>query len=308
MITPTETVPEPADHSLQIPRVPGYLGPAQVLEFNRRDRLVLVQWEDRGQSCRSWAAPALAGDYQFVAGDIVLVLSQNLADFYITGLLHSHLGRARGQSPSSIRSASGAIASVSRDAHAETLAVRSPRGELVFEYEPESGKTRVHVPAGDLEFVAPNGSIAFHSGKDIRFGAATVSLLSRWGACLGIFGTDGKVKSSITLEPEGIRFKTPELNAEADQANLQISKTHLTGRSVSAKVDTFHLLSHRFESLTETLIEKARNVYRTAEQLSQTQAGRLRTIVSDLCHLKARKVNFKAEEDFKVNGDKIHLG
>ena len=317
-MTTTHTDQQPAFGSPPILITSGYLGPAEVLESNPDERFVLIRWHTGGQSCRSWAQAALAfSNYQLHPGDTVLVLSQNLADFYIIGMLHMHQhsrisNRASGvgDGESSIaRSASGATASVSSTAPShETLEIHSARGELLFEYEPQSGKARVHVPVGDLEFVAPNGSIAFHSGRDIRFGASAISLLSRWGACLGIFGADGKVRSAITLEPESVKVKTPELNAEADHANLEISQTHLSGESLTARVGIFHLLCHRFEMLTETLIEKAKNAYRSAEQLSQTQAGRLRTIVRDLCYVKARKAIFKADEDFKVDGDKIHIG
>jgi uncharacterized protein DUF3540 len=287
----------------------GYLGPAEIVELHPHDHLVLVKWNDRGERWRSWAVPALGSSgHDLQCGDTILLVSQNLADFYVIGLLRGR-PTPKLQNPESQIECSGATASVSTGAAGhQGLEVRSPRGELVFEYEPQSGKTRVHVPAGDLEFVAPNGSIAFHSAKDIRFGAASVSLLSRWGACFGIFGADGRVKSAITMDPESLKLKTAELITEAEQAHLQITRTRLSGESLKAEVGKVELICRRFETLTEIVIEKAKNVYRTAEQLSQTHAGRLRTIVRDLCHLKTRKAILKADEDFKVDADKIHLG
>ena len=55
-------------------------------------------------------------------------------------------------------------------------------------------------------------------------------------------------------------------------------------------------------------MEKARNVYRTADELTQLKTGRLRTVVESSAHFKANAAFFKATEDFNVDGEKINLG
>lgn len=67
-------------------------------------------------------------------------------------------------------------------------------------------------------------------------------------------------------------------------------------------------VAHRLETLADTVVSKAKNVYRTVEELTQLQTGRLRMLVKGSCHLKARDAFLKAEQDFKVDGDQIHLG
>jgi len=204
-----------------------------VIEFNERDRLVLVQWDKSGQPCRSWARPALSTPTQFRQADVVLVLSQNLEDFYLVGLLATPVPHS-GSVP--VKTSSGASVAISQRSGAEVIQVQSKRGELVLEYHPESGKTRVNVEKGDLEFVTRNGSIAFHSAHKISF------------------------------------------------------------------------VAHRLETLAETVVSKAKNVYRSVEQLTQLQTGRLRTLVKGSWHASSKNAFLKAEEDFKVDGDQIHLG
>ncbi|HSU55988.1 MAG TPA: DUF3540 domain-containing protein [Candidatus Dormibacteraeota bacterium] len=252
--------------------VPGYLGPAEILARNEAEPLFMVKWESAGQSCRSWASSALASPHPLQPGDLVLVISQNLADFYIIGLLSAR------------------------------------RPGLAITHDPDSNKTRIQIPTGDLEFVTAQGSISFQAAKDIRFAGSSVSLLSRWGACLGVFGANGKVKSSLTLEPEALKLKSAQISADAGQAEFNFQNAQLSGNSAQVQVGFLRITSQRFESIAETLMEKAKNVYRTAEELSQTQAGRLRTIVRGLWQVKARKAFLKADEDFRVDGDKIHLG
>ena len=213
----------------------GYLGPATVLEINERERLALVQWERAGQPCLSWSRPALVTSSPLKRGDVVLVLSQNLEDFYIIGLL-AEPDSTRQTSPAPLQTQSGARVVVGQSAGEEVVRVHSKEGALVLEYHAESGKTVMTVETGDLEFVTRKGSIAFHSAQKISFAA------------------------------------------------------------------------RRLETVAETVVSKAKNVYRTVEELTQLQTGRLRMLIKGSCHLKARDAFLKAEQDFKVDGEQIHLG
>ena len=228
--SPNRRDPQPASLLASVSQT-GYLGPATVLKFNERERLVLVQWERAGQPCLSWARPALVTSAQLLPGDTALVLSQNLEDFYLIGRLAEH-----SPAPAPLKTKSGASVAVSQSAGEEIVQVHSKQGALVLEYHPESGKTLVNVEKGDLEFITHDGNIAFHSAQKISF------------------------------------------------------------------------VAHRLETLAETVVSKAKNVYRTVEELTQLQTGRLRLLVKGSVHLKARDAFLKAEQDFKVDGDQIHLG
>ena len=215
-------------------RQTGYLGPATVLDLNPRERLALVQWMRAGQPCLSWARPALAASPALQPGDVALVLSQNLEDFYIIGLLTE---KAQPQpEPAPLETRAGARGTVARAAGEEVLQMHSKQGVLVVEYHPESGKTLVNLEHGDLEFVTRRGSIAFKASQAISLCA-------------------------------------PRLETEAN-----------------------------------TVVAKADNVYQTVAELTQLQTGRMRTLVEGTCLLKARDAFMKAEQDFKVDGQQIHLG
>lgn len=212
------------------PSQAGYLGPALVLELNEREGLALIEWTRSGESCRSWARPAMAGCSP-QCGDQVLLLSHNLEEFYIIGVLATCLS-----APASLQTSSGARALAGQFGGEEIIQVHSPKGALVLQYHPRTGKTMVNVETGDLEFVAQNGGITFRSARKIAF------------------------------------------------------------------------VTRRLETLAETVVSKAKNVYRTVEELTQLQTGRWRTLIKGSCHLKAREAFLKTEEDFKVDAKQIHLG
>jgi hypothetical protein len=173
----------------------------------------------------------------------------------------------------------GARAEAEQSADTEALRVFSERGELLFEYDAKSGKTRVCIPEGDLEIATQRGGIDFVAQKRIR-------LASR----------------------ERIELASEALDVDAEKGNLRIREAKFSGERFSGWVENVKLAVKRSESVAETVIEKAKNVYRSVDELAQLEAGRVRTFVAGLYQLRSRTASLKAKKAFKVDGEKIHLG
>ncbi len=75
-----------------------------------------------------------------------------------------------------------------------------------------------------------------------------------------------------------------------------------------AEVASLRLVAGRVETLAKTVVEKTRNLYRAVEELLETRAGRVRSLVDGTYHLKARDAVVRAERDVDVDGEKIRLG
>ena len=107
-----------------------------------------------------------------------------------------------------------------------------------------------------------------------------------------------------------------ELCAETGDIKLNAGQTvqiqghaiDLTSKRLNAKVGYARLVFDRLETFADTLVEQAKNVYRTVAELTQLRTGRLRTLVDETYQCKANKVFMKSEDDFKIKGEKIHLG
>ncbi|MBN2243180.1 MAG: DUF3540 domain-containing protein [Acidobacteria bacterium] len=82
----------------------------------------------------------------------------------------------------------------------------------------------------------------------------------------------------------------------------------MNSHQIQIKAASARWILEHMETLAGTVVEKARNAYRTVEQLTQLKTGRLRTLVDQTCQFKSRKAFFKSDEDFKIKGEKIHLG
>lgn len=94
----------------------------------------------------------------------------------------------------------------------------------------------------------------------------------------------------------------------ANAVQLNGHSIEMQSKKLNANVGYAKFVFDRLETVVGTLVEQAKNVYRTVAQLTQLRAGRMRTLVDETYQFKADKVFMKSEDDFKIKGEKIHLG
>ncbi len=284
-----------------------YFGPARVLEVNQAKGLVLLEIEGRAEGSEIWGCLAIPYAHLCQPGASVLVSGESLRALYIIGLLGANPDEKMGHQSLTLKN--GAKAQISENAESEKLEFRSKTGELIFEHDPETGKSRVNLQSGDLEFVTQEGNIDFIAAGGIRFlSRQSIEMKSLLG--VRILTTDllGKVLSSVSLHLKKLSFQSPVIGMTAQRADLNIEESSYSGKNFVCRMGHLKLISGKVETLANDIIEKAKTVYRTVEGLTQLRTGRMRTMVEASYHLKAKKTFLKAEEDFKVKAEKIHLG
>lgn len=284
-----------------------YFGPATVLDFKQDEGLVRLRIEGVEEDYESWGRSAIAYPHKYTSGESVLVAGEDTDALYVIGLLSANTSQETAGSQLSLRN--GARAEVAGSLDAEKIHVYSNKGELIFEYDPEAGKSRVNVQSGDLEFVTKNGNMSFISEQNINFfSRQSIEMKSLYGISLGITNTFREVLSSIALRHRKMKLNSPELGMTAKRGEINIEETRYTGKKFSGTLKHAKLIIGRLETITNDVISKAGNVYKTVEGLTQLKTGRMRTLVKSTLHIKAKKTYLKSEEDFKVKADKIHLG
>jgi hypothetical protein len=257
-----------------------YLGPGRVLEYDEAGRRVQVLLEPTGSGLkarRAWARLAIPYGYKPNWGDTLLVAGEDPDGFYVIGVLDT---QGRGLEPErAVVLGNGARAVVAGPPQGEKLRVFSKEGGLIFEYDADTGKSRVDIPVGDLEVTTKEGHIAFTSAKGIRFCSQTT-----------------------------IDMQSAELGINARRGDILIETAKYQGKKFSGEISHIKLIMDRLETFADKVIAKAKNVYKTVEGLTQLRTGRLRTLVERTYQLKSKKALLKAEEDFKVRAEKIYLG
>jgi hypothetical protein len=230
--------------------------PAQVIEDERDDGTVQVRLDKPGPRSIMSAYVAASRIAPLAVGDRVLVAFDSSNSLYVLGILGPF--QPENKVSNMLRTVSGAYAVLAdSEKKSETLKVCSSRNELIFEYDPDGEKARVHVARGCLELSTEDGDIELRSARNVRI--------------------------------SGHRME-------------------MDGHELYFKATSSRWIIDRMETLAETLVEKACNAYRTIEQLAQIKTGRMRTLVDQTFQFKSRRAFLKSEEDFKIKGEKIHLG
>jgi len=83
---------------------------------------------------------------------------------------------------------------------------------------------------------------------------------------------------------------------------------NLDGERVEVRAKRARWIVDKLETLAGTVIERATNLYRSVEQLAQLRTGRMRTLVEETYQFRSRNAYVRAEKDYKIKADQIHLG
>lgn len=178
------------------------------------------------------------------------------------------------------------------------IAVRDREGRLLFTHDPEGGESVVHAPHGNLRFVAP-GEIALEAGR-VAVKGGDVELSGRRVAMRG-------ADAHVTADRRGVELEGRQLVASAKKARLALLDTVFAAEKVSTAVGKARHVAGVLETRADRLVERAKNVYRDVEELSQTRAGRLRQIATGTMHLFGKRTLMKADEDVSIKGEQIKL-
>jgi hypothetical protein len=279
-----------------------YMGPAQVLSVDESGSYACLQLKRDFEYIETRARMAIPAPCKLYPGDTVLVMAEDPDHTYIIGILAQKANQL--SSTDRIVLENGTHATRDED----SLKVFSHKKELIFEYDKKTGKSTVNLETGDIDFISRKGNINFMAGKDILLNGKTVGITSRTGIVMGIMDKLGKLKSALTIKSDNMDLNSPEVSIEAEKGDIKINETTITAKKLAANIDNSKLTVNRMETIAQTIISKAKNIYNTVEQLSQLKTGRMRTIVENTFHLKSRKAMLKSEDDFKVRAEKIHLG
>lgn len=133
----------------------------------------------------------------------------------------------------------------------------------------------------------------------------TLKVFSKQGEMIFAYDSETK-KSSVHIQKGDLEFVTQ--NGRIDFVASKGIRFFSEHPIEITSLENIRLVAKKMETLVETIMEKATNVYRAVEKLTQLKTGRMRTLVEGTSHLITRKAFYKAEEDFKIKGEKIHLG
>lgn len=239
-------------------------------------------------------------------GDEVLIAGESADNLYVIGVLSNNTAQIKLPHRQDI--GNGAYALIDDSNQTSTLQVFSKRNELLIEYDSASEKTKINVAKGNLEFTTQDGDIVFDTNQNIHLNGHNIALESHSNIQLSVTDALGQLASALSIRPKRLELSSTQLDMNAQRSKLHVKEMHYIGGKFKSNVKEVKLIADKLTTIANSVTEKAKNVYKTVEQLSQLRAGRMRTLIAGTFHMKAKKTYMKAEDDFKVNADKIHLG
>jgi hypothetical protein len=248
-----------------------------------------------------WAVLAIEIEGQLLPGDKVLITGESREFCYITGIIKRQTPR--------ISTRTGSYAQVVKHEGSEKLQVRDKLDSLIFEYDAVQGRATLSALDGDLCLNAPNGEIQLFSSEGIRCSSlGPVGIDSRAEINLNVPCVTAAPESKLQLTAQAVTLSAPTCNIKARQANLLAEQTKVEGESLTATLSRSRLVIERLETVAGRVIQRAKDAFYLVENLQQTQAKKVRTQVSEDYYLKSGHTDIQADNDVKINGNKIHLG
>jgi hypothetical protein len=149
-----------------------------------------------------------------------------------------------------------------------------------------------------------------------------LAILERHGdqhACLAFEGdADLRVKQGRlrVAAQEGIDLVTakdtalfsPQLSINSVQAEVSIQHLSFFGTFLQGQIERIKLIGQTCDSIFERVSQRVKRSYRWVDELDQLKAGQLNYLVKKLMSLRGKYSVLTAEEDVRIDGDKILMG
>jgi len=158
------------------------------------------------------------------------------------------------------------------------IVVRNPGGELVLSYSAATGM-RVHAPAGDLTLAAPSGRVRIEARDGVDMQSAA-----------------------------HVRMQAPVLELAGERTTLESTELSIKAERIQTVASEIGQAVGRWELRAERVVEHARDAFREVQDLLQTRADRVRTLVKGTCQLLAGRTEIVSDEDTVVDGKRVLLG
>lgn len=97
------------------------------------------------------------------------------------------------------------------------------------------------------------------------------------------------------------------VEVRAAAADVKVVDAKLEATTVATVAARARHVLGTLELQAGRIVERAKNAYREAEELSQTRAGRIKLLARQTLHAFADRAAIKAQQDVKIKGEKIYL-
>lgn len=99
-----------------------------------------------------------------------------------------------------------------------------------------------------------------------------------------------------------------QLSVNSAQAEVNIQNLFFFGNFLQGQIERIKLIGQACDSVFDRVSQSVQRCYRRVEELEQLTAGQLNYLVKKLMSLRGKYSVLTAEEDVRIDGDKILMG
>jgi len=110
------------------------------------------------------------------------------------------------------------------------------------------------------------------------------------------------------VSAKGTALVSPELSINSVQADVSIQHLSFFGTFLQGQIQKIKMIGQAYDSVFERVSQRVRRCYRWVDELDQLKAGQLNYLVKKLMSLRGKYSVLTAEEDVRIDGDKILMG
>lgn len=110
------------------------------------------------------------------------------------------------------------------------------------------------------------------------------------------------------VSAKGTALVSPELSINSVQADVSIQQLSFFGTFLQGQIQKIKMIGQACDSVFERVSQRVRRCYRWVDELDQLKAGQLDYLVKKLMSLRGKYSVLTAEEDVRIDGDKILMG
>lgn len=234
------------------------------------------------------------------AGDRVLAVTDDFGKLWIVGVIDA-------PRTALLDEALASLGGGEDGAGATPVRVHDRHGALLFEYDPASDRAVLHVPSGDLEVSVPQGALRMKARDGVEL-ATDGDVRLRGGRSVELEAARAEGPAArIAMQPGELSLIGSVLTVAADRAELLASAIGVKAHLVESHIDRVRNVVKVLDLRAGRIVERAKDVYRETEGLSQTRAGRLRMVAQKTVQIVGEDALLKARDRMKIKGERIHL-
>jgi hypothetical protein len=105
-----------------------------------------------------------------------------------------------------------------------------------------------------------------------------------------------------------LKMEAPQIDFMGIRGSARFSSFSLVSRAAAAYAEKLTAVADVIDSVAVRLTQRARDCFRWIERVDRTKAGRIARNVEGTYAVKAGRASLLADEDVKIDGEKILLG